>query len=57
VPAKEYLDKCYVTYVKLFENSNVLHKKIHDKLMSIGPSKEGGGGGGGELSPLKIESV
>lgn len=56
VPAKEYLDKCYNSYVKLFENSNVLHKKIHDKLMSIGPSKEGGGGGG-ELSPLKIESV
>jgi hypothetical protein len=39
VPARDYLTACYNTYVKLFENSNVLHKKVHDKLMAI----EGGG--------------
>ena len=50
VPAKEYLDKIYNTYVKLFENSNVLHKNIQDKLMGI--KKESGG-----LSPLKIDTV
>ena len=35
LPAKEYLEKCYSTYCKLFENSNVLNKKIHDKLTTI----------------------
>jgi hypothetical protein len=32
IPAKEYLDKKYSDYVKLFENSNLLSKKITDKL-------------------------
>jgi hypothetical protein len=32
IPAKEYLDKKYNEYVKLFENSNLLDKKITDKL-------------------------
>lgn len=50
VPAKEYLEKCYNSYVKLFENSNVLHKNIHDKLMAISTQQQN--------SPsLKIETV
>jgi hypothetical protein len=32
IPAKEYLDKKYNEYVKLFENSNLLARKITDKL-------------------------
>jgi hypothetical protein len=32
IPAKEYLDKKYSDYVKLFENSNLLSRKITDKL-------------------------
>jgi hypothetical protein len=32
IPAKEYLDKKYNDYVKLFENSNLIAKKISDKL-------------------------
>jgi hypothetical protein len=32
VPAKEYLDKKYSDYVKLFENSNLLSRRITDKL-------------------------
>lgn len=32
IPAKEYLDKKYSEYVKLFENSDLLAKKIADKL-------------------------
>jgi hypothetical protein len=32
IPAKEYLDKKYGDYVKLYENSNLLSKKITDKL-------------------------
>lgn len=32
IPAKEYLDKKYNEYVKLFESSNLLLKKLHDKL-------------------------
>jgi len=32
IPAKEYLDKKYSDYVKLYENSNLLSKKITDKL-------------------------
>ena len=32
MPAKEYLDEKYNEYVKLFENSNLLAKKITDKL-------------------------
>jgi hypothetical protein len=32
VPAKEYLDKKYSDYVKLFENSNLLSRRIIDKL-------------------------
>jgi hypothetical protein len=35
IPAKEYLEKCYNTYVKLFENSDVLDKKIVDKLTPL----------------------
>ena len=35
IPAKEYLDKCYNTYVKLIENSNALDKKLTDKLTPI----------------------
>lgn len=35
VPAKDYLEKCYNTYVKLTENSNLLDKKITDKLTPI----------------------
>ena len=42
IPAKEYLDKKYGDYVKLFENSNLLSKKIKDKLnplpLDIAPS-------------------
>lgn len=42
IPAKEYLDKKYNEYVKLFENSNLLVRKIVDKLnplpMDIPPS-------------------
>ena len=32
MPAKEYLDEKYNEYVKLFENSNLLARKITDKL-------------------------
>jgi hypothetical protein len=32
IPAKEYLDKKYNEYVKLFENSNLLARKIVDNL-------------------------
>lgn len=32
IPAKEYLDKKYNDYVKLFENSNLIAKKLTDKL-------------------------
>jgi hypothetical protein len=32
LPAKEYLDSKYNEYVKLYENSNLLEKKIMDKL-------------------------
>jgi hypothetical protein len=32
IPAKEYLDKKYGDYVKLFETSNLLDKRIMDKL-------------------------
>ncbi len=32
MPAKEYLDTKYNEYVKLYENSNLLEKKIVDKL-------------------------
>lgn len=32
VPAKEYLEKKYEQYVKLFENGNLLDKRITDKL-------------------------
>jgi len=35
VPAKDYLEKCYNMYVKLTENSNVLDKKLTDKLTPI----------------------
>lgn len=32
IPAKEYLDKKYWAYVKLYENSNLLDKRLIDKL-------------------------
>lgn len=32
IPAKEYLDKKYGEYVKLYENSELLSKKLVDKL-------------------------
>jgi hypothetical protein len=35
VPAKDFLEKCYNMYVKLTENSNVLDKKLTDKLTPI----------------------
>lgn len=35
IPAKEYLDDKYNEYVKLFENSNLIAKKITDKLNPI----------------------
>ena len=35
IPAKDYLEKCYNMYVKLTENSNVLDKKLVDKLTPI----------------------
>jgi hypothetical protein len=35
IPAKEYLDKCYNEYCKLIENSNVLFKKLEDKLTPL----------------------
>lgn len=42
IPAKEYLDKKYSDYVKLYENSNLIARKIADKLnplpMDIPPS-------------------
>ena len=34
-PAKEYLEKKYGEYVKLFENSNLLPKKITDRLNPV----------------------
>ena len=43
IPAKEYLDKKYWAYVKLYENSNLLDKRLIDKLnplpIDIPPSK------------------
>lgn len=35
IPAKEYLDKIYSNYCKLIENSNLLPRKIIDKLAEI----------------------
>jgi hypothetical protein len=35
VPAKDFLEKCYNMYVKLTENSNILDKKLVDKLTPI----------------------
>jgi len=35
IPAKEYLDKIYGIYCKLIENSNLLPKRITDKLAEI----------------------
>lgn len=35
IPAKEYLEKIYSHYCKIIENSNLLVKKINDKLISI----------------------
>lgn len=35
IPAKEYLDKCYNEYIKLIETSNILSKKIEDKLTPL----------------------
>lgn len=35
IPSKEYLDKCYNEYIKLIEISNILSKKIEDKLMPL----------------------
>ena len=35
IPAKEYLDKCFNTYIKLTESSNLLSKKIKDELSHI----------------------
>jgi hypothetical protein len=35
IPAKEYLDEKYNEYVKLFESSNLLDRKITDKLNSL----------------------
>jgi hypothetical protein len=35
IPAKEYLEKKYGEYVKLFENSNLLDKKTIDKLSPL----------------------
>lgn len=32
IPAKDYLDKKYNDYIKLFENSNLLPKELTDKL-------------------------
>lgn len=37
IPAKEYLEKKYEQYVKLFENGNLLDKKIMDKLTPLPP--------------------
>lgn len=38
IPAKDYLEKCYNMYVKLFENSNALDKTLSDKLTTIDES-------------------
>ena len=35
IPAKDYLEKSYNEYVKLFENSNAIAKKIEDKLTPL----------------------
>ena len=35
IPAKDFLEKCYNMYVKLTENSNVLDKKLLDKLTPL----------------------
>lgn len=35
IPAKEYLEEKYNEYVKLFENSNLLDKKLIDKLSPL----------------------
>jgi hypothetical protein len=35
IPAKEYLDEKYNEYVKLYENSNLLDKKLTDNLSPI----------------------
>lgn len=35
IPAKEYLEKCYSEYIKLFENSIIIAKKLEDKLAPL----------------------
>jgi hypothetical protein len=35
IPAKDFLEKCYNMYVKLTENSNVIDKKMIDKLTPV----------------------
>ena len=37
IPAKDYLDKKYNDYIKLFENSNLLAKELTDKLNPLPP--------------------
>jgi hypothetical protein len=37
IPAKEYLEKKYNEFVKLMENSNLLSKKLEDKLAPLPP--------------------
>ena len=50
IPAKEYLDKCYNEYCKLVENSNILAKRLVDKLEPLTPILEN------EIS-VKIDST
>jgi hypothetical protein len=38
IPAKEYLEKKYNEFVKLMENSNLLSKKLEDKLAPLPPA-------------------
>jgi len=35
IPAKEYLEKCYNEYCKLVENSNVVARRLEDKLAPL----------------------
>lgn len=37
IPAKDYLDRKYNDYIKLFENSNLLAKELTDKLNPLPP--------------------
>ena len=60
IPAKEYLDKKYNEYVKLYENSNLLARKMTDKLNPLPldiPLKEQSSPNPSSSNSLEVEVI